>query len=275
MRLVPITALCVLVGLTAGCAFDAAPLQDGQDAQDQTDAPTDTSPPQDIAQEDTPAPPTDVAQDIPIIPGDTSPEQDVEEDASSIDLLEETCHQACQYTLDCLGEICPMGIFGDVDGTIENCTERCIASQPDVSDIQEDTLDAACDEISRRACRNDADLANACECAPLFPQPNVGDPCENNDDCEGPAAACAGNFPGGYCTSIGCEGHLDCGPNNWCLSTNETGTACFQGCNDDPGVCRDGYTCWVLTDNVEACLPQCDTDDECSNGRTCTDGACR
>lgn len=88
--------------------------------------------------------------------------------------------------------------------------------------------------------------------------PEIGDACEDGDDCGGAAfAACILRWPGGYCTEFECT-----------LGACPLGSSCVRGiafrdvsfdafCLDEcesENDCRDGYTCTSAGD-ARVCVP--------------------
>ena len=68
----------------------------------------------------------------------------------------------------------------------------------------------------------------------------VGAACYLDKDCSEDAVCF--DWPGGYCTVLGCTGTEGCPEGTACLPLLENGTGCFDRCTA-PGECRPGYGC--------------------------------
>ena len=73
----------------------------------------------------------------------------------------------------------------------------------------------------------------------------VGAACFMDKDCAN-AGVCF-DWPGGYCTLLGCTGNDTCPEEAACLPLLENGTGCFDRCGG-PGDCRPGYGCKGIPD---------------------------
>ncbi|MBM4370335.1 MAG: hypothetical protein FJ098_01690 [Deltaproteobacteria bacterium] len=73
----------------------------------------------------------------------------------------------------------------------------------------------------------------------------VGAACAMDKDCAD-GAVCF-DWPGGYCTVLGCTGDAACPDGAACLPLLENGTGCFDRCGG-PGECRPGYGCKGVPD---------------------------
>ena len=73
----------------------------------------------------------------------------------------------------------------------------------------------------------------------------VGAACYLDKDCD-EEAVCF-DWPGGYCTVLGCTGAGGCPEGSACLPLLENGTGCFDRCTA-PGECRPGYGCKGIPD---------------------------
>ena len=87
----------------------------------------------------------------------------------------------------------------------------------------------------------------------------LGSACAFGVQCQ--TETCLTNFPGGYCSTLGCRDDDACGASGVCRSLEgEDGenalaeTACFRRCSGS-GTCRFGYTCVDATDGAY-CAPQ-------------------
>ncbi len=182
-----------------------------------------------------------------------------------------SCQPACDLLFQCVNQDCP----GALDLTPQQCVDQC---NIDPVQFQADVIvSLTCADISPQLCPPPANETNA------------GAACTQDADCEAGTLQpfCIaeidpdGNetgFAGGYCVAIGCQGDAACGVGNLCLAIDDAGnTACFDGCNDD--ACREGYACQDLTGGQQpgfnACVPACETDEDCGQGATCNaDGTC-
>jgi MYXO-CTERM domain-containing protein len=100
----------------------------------------------------------------------------------------------------------------------------------------------------------------------------MGDPCVNNDDCVSPAT-CYSDGQGAYCTQMGCDGGVICGPNMICtmvgqtgvctLTTAPVGEACVLGADCLTGAC-------VPFDGDRFCTTACGRGEPCPSGTFCT-----
>lgn len=88
-----------------------------------------------------------------------------------------------------------------------------------------------------------------------------GMPCERDEQCAG--GGCIVDWPGGYCTTVGCADRTDCarGPgaevDNRCFVSNNP-TFCVRMCQA-PGDCRPGYLCQPVGQGLGVCFPDPNT----------------
>ena len=98
----------------------------------------------------------------------------------------------------------------------------------------------------------------------------VGAACFLDKDCA-ESAVCF-DWPGGYCTVLGCTGGEGCPDGAACLPLLENGTGCFDRCQG-PGECRPGYGCKGIPDATGGaeliCYPV--GDGQLPAGATCED----
>jgi hypothetical protein len=92
-------------------------------------------------------------------------------------------------------------------------------------------------------------------CPTAYVPGNVGDPCDADSDCTGMRPVClasgpSGKYPGGMCSSRGCElgSNLGCPAGDTCIDGGSD-TYCLEGCGIDQDNCfvhcpRDGYACF-------------------------------
>lgn len=84
-----------------------------------------------------------------------------------------------------------------------------------------------------------------------------GMPCERDGQCAG--GACITDWPGGYCTTVGCESRVDCARgegdaiDNRCYVANDP-TFCIRMCQQ-PTDCRAGYICQPAGQGLGICFP--------------------
>ncbi len=109
---------------------------------------------------------------------------------------------------------------------------------------------------------DDCSLGDACSASPAGKTCVAatgsadGESCNRDGDCQN--GACIQQWPGGYCTSVGCTDFRDCarlGNENRCLQNPRGENICVRIClsNDD---CRDGYICETFGGNDEGvCFP--------------------
>lgn len=100
-------------------------------------------------------------------------------------------------------------------------------------------------------------------------------PCSADSDC-GEGSICrtsADGFPGGYCT-VECTDRTPCDDGfvyNHCLARGESSASyCELRCLNGLDCGRDGWTCLPsFGDGSGACIPVCESDDQCGNGASC------
>ncbi|MCB9535883.1 MAG: hypothetical protein H6704_06425 [Myxococcales bacterium] len=106
----------------------------------------------------------------------------------------------------------------------------------------------------------------------------TGDACTANNQCNGGLCLKTTAFRGGYCSARCGNQFADCEPGASCV-TVDGAAVCLGGCDGD-GDCRggDGYKCREVartTDSqgdsvpVRACVPRCQSNDECGDGEHC------
>ncbi len=98
----------------------------------------------------------------------------------------------------------------------------------------------------------------------------VGAVCYLDKDCAGDAVCF--DWPGGYCTVLGCTGTDGCPDGAACLPLLENGTGCFDRCGG-PGECRPGYGCKGIPDGVGGAEMICHPvgDEDLPAGAACAD----
>jgi hypothetical protein len=80
-----------------------------------------------------------------------------------------------------------------------------------------------------------------------------GEPCEADAECRG--GTCITDWPGGYCTTLGCTDRDDCasdGEDNRCLRNGQP--FCIRICQA-PDDCRPGYLCQAVQQGLGICVP--------------------
>lgn len=83
----------------------------------------------------------------------------------------------------------------------------------------------------------------------------VGNTCQTDSQCGAYHASCFRNsdFPGGYCTSVGCSEQEPCGANAACADIGGQ-NACLKRCDPDAANCRNGYAC-EERNGAHVCVP--------------------
>ncbi|MCA9538002.1 MAG: hypothetical protein KC620_03905 [Myxococcales bacterium] len=110
---------------------------------------------------------------------------------------------------------------------------------------------------------------------------STGDTCSNNGSCNGGLCIKSTNFRGGYCSGLCGSQFADCEPGSHCV-TLEDKAVCLSGCSGDSD-CRgsEGYICRKVAEKadsngdaqpVKACVPRCQSDQECGDGKHCDAG---
>ncbi|HEY2736407.1 MAG TPA: hypothetical protein VGI70_20550, partial [Polyangiales bacterium] len=110
-----------------------------------------------------------------------------------------------------------------------------------------------------------AGVAIAGQCRPKPATMSVGDgavglACASDADCQGGECAAASPlgpvFPGNYCSGR-CLEDAQCGAGGACLVLSGSADAghCYQTCSADSDCVRDGYRCWTLGPDFQACYP--------------------
>lgn len=81
-----------------------------------------------------------------------------------------------------------------------------------------------------------------------------GEPCDRDSDCQG--GTCLTDWPGGFCTTVGCDNFEDCsrqGNNNRCLRQRGP-DSCVRICQET-SECREGYVCEQFGNGEGLCYP--------------------
>ena len=84
-----------------------------------------------------------------------------------------------------------------------------------------------------------------------------GEACTADSDCLGGFCIPSPDWPGGYCTTVGCSTFADCasnGEDNRCLTGSGTENFCVRIC-DSVFDCRLGYTCQPVGGGLGYCAP--------------------
>lgn len=84
----------------------------------------------------------------------------------------------------------------------------------------------------------------------------VGGACHQDGDCGLLHATCltGGQYPGGYCTALGCSAQEPCGSGAACVGDDED-ARCLKSCRPDvEGDCRTGYACEARGE-LNVCVP--------------------
>lgn len=93
--------------------------------------------------------------------------------------------------------------------------------------------------------------------AAVILQPSDGESCGGEGDCQG--NFCIEEWPGGYCTTVGCETFEDCATvadeeNRCFIQGRGADNFCVRMCQGS-GACREGYICQPVGRNQGACFP--------------------
>ena len=122
------------------------------------------------------------------------------------------------------------------------------------------------------------------DCVPRG-EKETGDACSSNSTCNGGLCLKTTSFRGGYCSAQCGSQFAECEPGSHC-ATLDGQAICLGGCDAD-GDCRtsDGYKCREVAKtrnsnndvvSVKACVPRCQGNAECGDGKHCnaTSGDC-
>jgi hypothetical protein len=108
----------------------------------------------------------------------------------------------------------------------------------------------------------------------------IGADCKLDADCKGEGTCF--DWPGGYCTELGCQSDDDCPDGSGCLPLLENGTGCFDSCVTTVD-CRQGYGCKGIPNGAggtaSICYPlgseelpagsPCEQHGECAENMSC------
>ncbi len=182
------------------------------------------------------------------------------------------CSDACGYIARCVGGICDDSPFD-----AQACAREC-ALQPGVFGANE-IVQLDCPAIQEGFCAQSG-MSDACMCDIAPRTTPVGEACDNDDAmcgadllddrCFSPTAG----WEDGYCSSLHCRTDGECGDVGRCVTLEQPDLSlCVVACelsNNGEGVCREGYACQPVGETAQgACLPACQTDDDCGVGRAC------
>lgn len=286
----PLLLSCLGWLLLGACAYDRAPAEASDAAL----------PSEDLSGQDT------SSQDLPILPSDAEGDQaeppadlpiDFPKDLAGLDLPEDEpadlppedmpepwtsqqCAAACENFQSCVEEFCT--VTGDRAQITEVCTQGCL-SDPEFRGWLAQAQESSCAHTQARLCR-EQDYHEQPECS--CPAANPGAPCDmgqvcyNNELATGCLTAIGPDqFPGGYCTALGCATG-QCGEGGRCIAVNTNGEVenlCMQACAPKPSGhgCREGYGCRAVDNNNTrgVCTPACETDSQCGV-LLCLQGSC-
>jgi len=94
----------------------------------------------------------------------------------------------------------------------------------------------------------------------------VGAACFLDKDCTGEAVCF--DWPGGYCTVLGCTGGEGCPDDAACLPLLENGTGCFDRC-EDHGDCAGDLSCVHLGGGLRCTVVGCNMETACPEANAC------
>mgnify|MGYP006194650271 CR=1 FL=1 len=165
---------------------------------------------------------------------------------------------ACASDVDCTGGTCLVGpAWPDGYCTTMGCGTSC--DSPDEGCVQ-----AGSDSFCAAYCASDDDCRQGYACATAPGSPGRvciaatglpdGSACEADGDCQG--GTCLTDWPGGFCTTLGCESFEDCsrlGEENRCLRVRGP-DLCVRLCTTDDE-CREDYVCQGFGDGTGMCTP--------------------
>lgn len=213
------------------------------------------------------------ADDVGVDAPDTVDVEDEEEEEDTAPPRSDD-GEPCSADDECLGRTCmPDDAWPDGYCTAKPCEDDDDCSADDVvcSSFDGEALCLlTCD--SDDTCRDGYWCAPATGraervCVPGEPPPPPtgavdGEPCESDDECIGGSCLQDPEWPGGYCSTVGCSNFGDCarGQNdeydNRCLVQQSTPNFCVRLCEtvDD---CRgdEGYVCQGIGGGTRICVP--------------------
>ena len=111
----------------------------------------------------------------------------------------------------------------------------------------------------RNACVGD-EVCDEGACVELVELRVDGEACTSDGQCRGGTCLPAPDWPGGYCTTTGCENFEDCatdGEDNRCLVGGVAEPFCVRICGGDDE-CRVGYFCQPVGGGLGYCAPSFD-----------------
>lgn len=167
---------------------------------------------------------------------------------------------ACDDDADCLAGRCLTGpSWPDGYCALEGCAgQGCPDDDVCVGEGEASHCAARC---GAEACREGyacVDVDGAPVCLPGEKTGRIdGLPCADDGQCAG--GACIQDWPGGFCTTVGCATREDCArgegdaADNRCFVSNDP-QFCVRIC-DVPSDCRPGYVCQPFGQGIGVCFP--------------------
>ncbi len=165
--------------------------------------------------------------------------------------------ERCEADDDCQGGRCVPGPEGEDGYCADSCADTCGDGTACVAtlDACAQTCESDDDCITGWAC-DDQGFEGTRVCVAPVGAPD-GASCENDSDCQG--GTCITDWPGGYCTTVGCRDFTDCarqGFNNKCLQTRGRDNLCVRICDgSESDTCRSDYICEPLSRQEGLCSP--------------------
>ncbi len=147
---------------------------------------------------------------------------------------------------------CSGGEYGACEGQVTPTAEQCDNNKDDDCDGDVDAADDACQGGGEGEGEGGQ-------------EPTLGEPCSSDGQCGGELTCLRGPdhavFWDGYCGTVGCTGACPAGAK--CIDAFGA-RYCLKPCVGSRD-CRDGYICALFEGGVQACLPRCTQDADCTD----------
>lgn len=254
MRTSTLTPLC-LAALLAACAD---PSSNDEGAGDGGVLMIDPADPEPDGEPEPEAQPEPEAEPEPEPGPDAAPEP--EPDAAPPARGDAGPGEACEQDLDCAEGVClpdpgfPGGYCAEIDCSLDapcGLDTTCVPAGQPICAVN-------CEAAPCREGYTCVDFEGEGVCLPGADGDRLdGMACERDEQCAG--GACIEDWPGGYCTTVGCADRTDCargpeaGTDNRCFVSNDP-TFCVRMCQA-PGDCRPGYLCQPVGQGLGVCFP--------------------